>query len=77
MCTKATLEPGGGEWRRGFEELLFHDTNRKLVKVGGRCLMRKHKCNTMLMSVFLCDRLSAAADSKRQIVHGRRKNINR
>lgn len=44
-------------WRRGFEELLFLDTNRKLVKVGGHCWMRKHKCNTMLMSAFLCDRL--------------------
>lgn len=61
MCGKATPEPGGVSGaagvQGGFGELLFLDTNRKLVRVGGRRLMRKHKCNTMLMSVFLCDRL--------------------
>lgn len=36
MCGKATPEPTGG-----FGELLFLDTNRKLVK-GGRRLMLKH-----------------------------------
>lgn len=52
MCGKATPEPKGG-----FGELLFLDTNRKLVRGGRRRLMRKHKCNTILMSVFFCDGL--------------------
>lgn len=63
MCGKSHSGAGRGErggrgGRGGFGELLFLDTNRKLVRVGGRRLMRKHKCNTMLMSVFLCGRVS-------------------
>lgn len=52
MCSKATLEPGGGWERGGFRGLLFRYTNRKGVNAG-RCLMPQSKCKMVLKSVCL------------------------